>query len=97
MVQRVDQISTLVDYIKQEFAGHGVWDRYDPDRHAHEVSVATDKGVLLLTASLELFKDNSPAEVRRLLQQWNVADALRETDPAKRLLVTQSGCQVTSR
>jgi hypothetical protein len=93
----VDQIAMLVDYVKQEFPGRSVWDRRDHDRSAHTVSVATDAGILLLTASFEFLSDNTPIAVSQLLKKWKVADALRETGSTGRKLVTRIGWQVTSR
>ncbi len=98
MAQIAHQIATLVDYVKQEFPGRDVWDARDHDRSAHTVSVRTDGGVLLLTASFEFLSDNAPAEVQKLLTTWKVADALRqEAGPTRRLLVTRDGWKVTSR
>ncbi len=98
MAQMADQIGALVDYVKKEFPGHDVWDGRDHDRSAHTVSVRTDGGVLLLTASFEFLSDNTPSEVQRLLTKWKVADALREEAGAtKRLLVTRDGWKATSR
>ena len=98
MAQMADQIATLVNYVKQEFLGHDVWDGRDHDRSAHTVSIKTDGGVLLLTASFEFLSDNSSSEVQKLLTDWKVADALREeAGPSKRLLVTRNGWKVTSR
>ena len=98
MAQMVDQIATLVGYVNQEFPGRDVWDARDHDRSAYTVSVGTDGGVLLLTASFEFLSDDTPSEVQKLLTKWNVADALREeAGPTKRLLVTRDGWKVTSR
>ena len=98
MAQIADQIATLLDYVRQEFPGRDVWDARDHDRSAHTVSVRTDGGVLLLTASFEFLSDNTPSEVQKLLTRWKVADALREeAGPAKRLLVTRDGWNVTRR
>ena len=41
------------------------------------ISAATDDGLLLLMASFEFLRDNSPAEVGACLRAWNVAEALR--------------------
>jgi len=94
LAQIADQIATLVDYVRQEFSGHDGWDSRAHDRSAHTVSVATDGGVLLLTASFEILSDNTPAEVASLLREWNVADALRNASPTTRLLVTRDGWRV---
>lgn len=97
MRQIADRIAALVEYVRQEFPGRDVWDRIDTDRSAQTVSVATDDGLLLLTASFEFLSDNSPADVGACLRAWNVAEALRGAGPNRRLLVTRAGCEVTSR
>ncbi len=74
-----------------------MWDHIDTDRSAQRVSVATDDGLLLLMASFEFLRDNSPAEVGACLRAWNVAEALRGAGPNRRLLVTGAGCEVTRR
>lgn len=91
------QIAALVGYIKEEFPGHDVWDARDHDRSAHTVSIDTDAGALMLTASFEFLSDNVPSVVSSLLKGWNVAAALREAGPTKRILVTREGWRVTSR
>jgi hypothetical protein len=98
MTQIADQIAAIVDYVKQQFPGHSVWDGKDHDRSAHTVSVWFKGDVLLLTASFEFLSDNTPSEVQKLLTRWKVADALREdAGPTKRLLVTWDGWKVTTR
>jgi len=98
MAQMADQIAAVVDYVKQAFPGQDVWDSRNDDRSAHTVSVGTDGGVLLLTASFEFLSDNTPSEVQKLLTKWRVAEALREeAGSTKRLLVTRDGWKVTSR
>lgn len=91
------QIATLVEYVKAEFPGHSMWDARDHDRSAHTVSVETEAGMLLVTASFEFLSDNTPAVVSQLLKEWKVADALREAGPTQRVLVTRDGWQLASR
>ena len=98
MAQIADQIAAVVDYVKQQFPGHSVWDGKDHDRSAHTVSVWFNGDVLMLTASFEFLSDNTASEVQKLLTKWKVADALREeAGRAKRVLVTRDGRKVTAR
>jgi len=88
MAQTGEQIATLMDYVRREF----------PDRSAHTVSVRTDAGILLPTASFAFLSDNSRSQVQEPLEKWQVGNALRqEAGPTKRLLVTRDGWKVTSR
>lgn len=95
MAEMGDRISALVDYVKQHFPGHDVWDTRDHDQ-AVTVTVRVTNGFLLLTASSEFLRD-PPAAVTKRLTEWEVADALRYAGRTERLRVTRAGWRVTGR
>lgn len=91
------QIDAVMNFLKTAFPGCDIWDSRDPERSAHTVSVATDSGVLLLTASFELLSDHSAAEITTRLRNWNAVEALREAGRDRRLLITTEGMSCTTR
>ena len=98
MAQTGEQIAMLMDCVRREFPGRDVWDGRDHDRSARTVSVRTDAGILLLTASFESLSDHSRSQVQERLEKWQVGNAPRqEAGATKRLLVTRDGWKVTSR
>ena len=96
MAELDEQMSVLVDYVKQHFPGQDVRETRNHDQTV-TVTVRVTNGFLLLTASPEFLRDN-PADVTKRLTEWEVADALRdEAGRTQRLRVTRAGWRVTSR
>ena len=69
----------------------------EPGRSAHTVSVETDGGVLLLTATFDFLRDSAPARVHKLLVSWNFGAVVRDAGSAKRVIVAREGWKLASR
>jgi hypothetical protein len=91
-------ITEVVAYLKQAFPGAAVWDSPPESARlglAHSVSVATSSGVLIAIVSVEFLRDSQPPILSRL-QNLNVAGAMAEAGPSRRLLITREGLSTIS-
>ena len=83
--------AAVQEYLDAQFPDVGVWDDGDAARSAHTWSVEEHGVIMLLTVSFEFLRDVPPENIVSRLSAWNVAELLRASAAAERLIVTTHG------
>ena len=83
--------AAVQEYLDAQFADGDIWDDGDIARSAHTWSVEEHGVIMLLTVSSEFLHDVPPESIVSRLSAWNIAELLRTSGAAERLIVTTHG------
>lgn len=72
------KLNAVRSYLKREFAGATIDEKYDFDRGAQTFRVRIDKDLFLVKVGEEFLSDNNVAAIQAHLEKWQIADLLRE-------------------
>jgi hypothetical protein len=72
------KLNVVRAYLGSKFAGATIDEKYDFDRGAQTFRIRIGKDLLLLKIGENFLSDNNEAQVRAHLENWNVANILRE-------------------
>ena len=81
--------AAVQQYLDAQFSDADVWD--DDARSGHTWSVEEHGVIMLLTVSSEFLRDVPPENIVSRLSAWNIAELLRASGAAERLILTTHG------
>jgi hypothetical protein len=96
MTSAADEARAAVhEYLDVQFPDGDIWDDGDAARSAarsaHTWSVEEHGVIMLLTVASEFLRDVPPENIGSLLSEWTIAELLRASGAAERLIVTTQG------
>lgn len=71
-------LDVVRSYLKSEFSRATIDEKYDFDRGAQTFRIRIGEDLLLLKVGENFLSDNNEAQVRSCLEEWKVANLLRE-------------------
>jgi hypothetical protein len=83
--------AAVQQYLDAQFPDGDLWDDGDGARAAHTWSVEEHGVIMLLTVASEFLRDVPPENIVSLLSEWTIAELLRASGAAERLIVTTDG------
>jgi hypothetical protein len=72
-----EKLGPIRRYLRAHFLGHAVEDEYHADSSGQMFTVERGSVLFRLRVAPEFLADHTPEEITALLQQWNLAQALR--------------------
>ena len=97
---RSEQVAAFVQYMEREFPEPFATIIHAPEDSASRYTVngrGGDGVQVLVSASYEFLDNRAPADIRRRLEEWGVAQQAREASRTQRVLVTQDGVRLVAR
>jgi hypothetical protein len=85
-----DKLSVIRNYLRTEFPGFDLEDRYDSDRIAQTFRLDEGQKIHLVTVSREFIDDHTPSEISMILQGSHLKQFFYG-EKVTRVLVTSKG------
>jgi len=73
-----NKLDVVRTYLNGKFAGSTIDENYDFDRGAQTFRIRIGRDLFLLKVGEEFLSDNNEAQISSHLENWNVANLLRE-------------------
>lgn len=90
-----DKIGTVRNYLKSEFPGYTIEDRYDFDRIAQTFRIYNGR-TLLVTVSRAFIDDHSVSEIKNILERSHLSNYFQQ-EGVGRVIVANSGIKLENR
>ena len=87
----IEARAAVQEYLDAQFPHGDIWDDGDAAGSTHTWSVEEHGVIMMLTVPSEFLRDVPPENIGSRLSAWNIAELLRASGAAERLVVTTHG------